>query len=917
MITPGSELPPIIRIKGLSHYYGRKSAVRSIDLDIPALSRVCLVGPDGVGKSTLLGIVAGLRHLQIGDVRVFDGDMRNAAHRNDSVTRIAYMPQGLGQNLYASLSVLENIDFFARLFGLSGKSKRERIEWLLASTDLLPFAGRQAGQLSGGMKQKLGLCCALIRDPEILILDEPTTGIDPLSRRQFWDLIDEISFRHRSMSMVVATAYMEEAERFDRLIMMDDGRILADGPADELKKNIGCRTVEEAYIATLPAEKRRGHQTFSLPPREATTAQAAIEAKHLTKRFGRFTAVDDVSFSIERGEIFGFLGPNGCGKTTTMKMLTGLLRPTKGEALILSTGTKAGSIELRKRIGYMSQSFSLYSELTVRRNLDLHARLFDLPEDEVVRRVNEMAERFDLSDVLDEQAESLPLGIRQRLSLAVAVIHEPEILILDEPTSGVDPVARDRFWEFLIELSRMHEVTVFVTTHYMNEASRCDRVAFMNAGRVLACNTPEKLVEDSGCSTLEQAFITYIREDRGKADETLEKRIHEKPLTHAGPPVVHAGRRWFDIRRFIALAGRETFELLRDPVRFIFALLVAPFLLIMFGYGISTDIEKIRYSVLDRDRTPASRSYLENFSGSRYFQEMKEFQTYETMEKRFQRGEFTVAVEIPQGFERDLKRGRHPAVGLWIDGTMPFRAEAARHYAEAVHQYYIGGLSRKEPANPGQPGLSIEPRYLYNQTMKSRNAIVPGLLAVVLIIVPAMLTAVGVVREKELGTIVNLYSSPMTRLEFLLGKQFPYVVMNFFSFLFMLIMVLGLFGIPFKGSYPALAVGAVLYITASTGLGLLVSTFTRTQMAGLVAAFVVTMIPAFQFSGLLTPVSALIGSAKWMAIFYPAAYFLRITVGTFTKAVGFAELWPDYLVISAMIVFLETAIILMLNKQER
>jgi ribosome-dependent ATPase len=567
----------------------------------------------------------------------------------------------------------------------------------------------------------------------------------------------------------------------------------------------------------------------------------------------------------------------------------------------------------------MSQSFSLYGELTVLQNLELHARLFDLPNGEIQRRVDKMAETFELRNIMDEKAGDLPLGIRQRLSLAVAVIHEPEILILDEPTSGVDPVARDQFWEFLIELSRKKGVTIFITTHYMNEAGRCDRVALMSAGRVLACKAPDLLAKDCECESLEDAFITFIRKDLGEDIGTREEPKPDLTFQNAGSDI-HANnkqRRVFNFRRLAALARRETLELMRDPLRFIFAILVAPFLLVIFGYGISTDVEKIRYSVLDRDQTPASRTYLENFSGSRYFHEEAAFSTYESMEKSFQRGDFTVAIEIPPGFEKDLKRGRQPEIGVWIDGTMPFRAEAARHYIEAVHLGYLMDFSRKFPKGSREFGVRIEPRYLYNQAMKSRNAIVPGLLAVVMIIVPAMLTAVGVVREKELGSITNLYASPVTKLEFLLGKQIPYVVMNLFNFLIMAIMVLEVFGISFKGSSLALIAGAFLYIMASTGLGLLVSTFTQTQMAALVAAFVVTMIPAFQFSGLFSPVSSLVGSAKWMATLYPAAYFLNIGVGTFTKAIGFRELLPNYLVLSIMILALETGIVLLLRKQEK
>jgi ribosome-dependent ATPase len=315
------------------------------------------------------------------------------------------------------------------------------------------------------MKQKLGLCCALIHNPELLIMDEPTTGVDPLSRRQFWELVKEMGTHHGGMSILVATAYMEEAEHLDWLVMMEGGRVLAAGTPAELKALTGAATIEAAYIALLPEEMRVGHRTFVAVDRVVHHDGSAIEAHHLTKRFGDFTAVDDVSFTIPKGEIFGFVGSNGCGKTTTMKMLTGLLHPTQGQAYIFGSSVETGSIELKKRIGYMSQTFSLYGELTVRQNLDMHAHLFDLSADEVPARVDEMARTFELTRVMEDRTESLPLGIRQRLSLAVAAIHSPEILILDEPTSGVDPVARDHFWELLVKLSRENGVTIFVTTH--------------------------------------------------------------------------------------------------------------------------------------------------------------------------------------------------------------------------------------------------------------------------------------------------------------------------------------------------------------------------------------------------------------------------------------------------------------------
>ncbi|KAB2887100.1 MAG: ABC transporter ATP-binding protein, partial [Burkholderiaceae bacterium] len=472
---------------------------------------VGIIGPDGVGKSSLLSLLAGARAVQQGRVEALGGDMASKAHRDRVCPRIAYMPQGLGKNLYPTLSVEENLQFFARLFGHGAAERRRRIDDLTRSTGLHKFLQRPAGKLSGGMKQKLGLCCALIHDPDLLILDEPTTGVDPLARAQFWDLIQRIRRQRPGMSVLVATAYMDEAQRFDWLVAMDDGRVLATGTPAELLARTGCDALESAFIQLLPEEKKRGYQPVEIPPLPADDGTAvAIEARDLTMRFGDFVAVDHVSFRIRRGEIFGFLGSNGCGKSTTMKMLTGLLPASEGQAALFGKPVDPRDVNTRRRVGYMSQAFSLYGELTCEQNLVLHARLFHVPEAEIAARVDEMLQRFDLREVRASLPESLPLGMRQRLSLAVAMVHRPELLILDEPTSGVDPIARDGFWRLLVELSRRDRVTIFISTHFMNEAERCDRISLMHAGKVLDSDAPAALVERRSAHTLEEAFIGYL-----------------------------------------------------------------------------------------------------------------------------------------------------------------------------------------------------------------------------------------------------------------------------------------------------------------------------------------------------------------------------------------------------------------------
>ncbi|OYU98599.1 MAG: hypothetical protein CFE45_15870, partial [Burkholderiales bacterium PBB5] len=403
-----------VQLQQISLRYGPTLALDGVTLDLPAHCTVGLIGPDGVGKSSLLALVAGARALQQGQLQVLGGDMRSTAHRTAVCPRIAYMPQGLGRNLYPTLSVQENLQFFARLFGHRRAEAQRRIQHLTASTGLGAFLDRPAGKLSGGMKQKLGLCCALIHDPDLLILDEPTTGVDPLARAQFWDLIAGIRAQRPAMGVLVATAYMDEAQRFDWLVAMDDGQVLATGTPAQLLARTGCADLEAAFIALLPEEKKRGHQAVTITPLPAAAddspADTAIEARGLTMRFGDFTAVDHVDFRIRRGEIFGFLGSNGCGKSTTMKMLTGLLPATGGQAWLFGQPVAAGDIATRRRVGYMSQGFSLYTELTVRQNLVLHARLFHVPADQIEPRVHEMVGRFGLDEVLDALPESLPLG---------------------------------------------------------------------------------------------------------------------------------------------------------------------------------------------------------------------------------------------------------------------------------------------------------------------------------------------------------------------------------------------------------------------------------------------------------------------------------------------------------------------------
>ncbi len=703
-LTPQDTSPPVALLEHVGQQFGATIALRDISLAIPARRMVGLIGPDGVGKSSLLSLIAGARTIEQGNVMVLGGDMRDVHHRREVCPKIAWMPQGLGKNLYHTLSVYENVDFFARLFGHDKAERELRINELLQSTGLAPFRDRPAGKLSGGMKQKLGLCCALIHDPQLLILDEPTTGVDPLSRAQFWELIDSIRQRQPAMSVLVATAYMEEAERFDWLVAMNAGEVLATGSAAELKAQTGSQTLEQAFIALLPEAQRQAHRAVVIPPRDSREEEIAIEARGLTMRFGNFVAVDHVNFRIARGEIFGFLGSNGCGKSTTMKMLTGLLPASEGEAWLFGQPVDPKDIATRQRVGYMSQAFSLYSELTVRQNLELHARLFHIPDGEIPGRVAEMCERFMLTEVEDALPADLPLGIRQRLSLAVAVIHRPEMLILDEPTSGVDPVARDMFWQLMVDLARQDQVTIFISTHFMNEAERCDRISLMHAGKVLASDTPQALVEQRGSNSLEEAFIAWLKEAQPSSP------VPEEPTSAVASYSRHTTpRQAFSLRRLFSYSRREALELRRDPVRSTLALLGTVILMFIMGYGISMDVEDLRFAVLDRDQTLSSQGWSQNLAGSRYFIEQAPLHSYDELDRRMRDGELAVAIEIPPNFGRDTSGARRckSACG-WTARCPTARKPGAATYSDErsgcrrwpAARAARGAIPRSSPSRP-------------------------------------------------------------------------------------------------------------------------------------------------------------------------------------------------------------------------
>lgn len=1042
-----------VSIQNLSHRYGKTLALDDVSLDIPKGATVGLIGPDGVGKSTLLSLMAGVKVIQDGRVEVLGGDMADKDVRRDLSHRIAFMPQGLGRNLYPTLSVYENIDFHARLFGLDGQERTRQIARLMEATRLAPFSGRAAGKLSGGMKQKLSLCCALVHSPDLLILDEPTTGVDPLSRRQFWALVDDLRREHAGMTVIVATAYIEEAQRFERLLAMDAGRLLENKPTADVLADYGTDVLEEAYVKMLPPEKQQGSGGLDITPFVPDPdAPPAMEAHGLTKRFGDFTAVDHVNFTIQKGEIFGFLGSNGCGKSTTMKMLTGLLEATEGDATLLGKPIDAGGLDTKMRVGYMSQAFSLYEELSVRRNLDLHAKLYQMGA-KGAAAVEEALQQFDLADVADTAPASLPLGIRQRLQLAAACLHHPEVLILDEPTSGVDPAARDMFWRHLLKLSREDKITIFVSTHFMNEAARCDRISFMHKGRVLAVGTPAELAARQNAPDLEEAFVQYLIEAEGgegeerssrqeaaqsesdqrefrqntdgvreqgshtllaetptvgcvaqathaevasgnghsefsddlyeqnatssenehsefrqneqsefrqNVDGVREQSSHTLPVnnkaelseptvgsasqaTHAevasgnghsefsDDPEKHNPRpsenpsatpdtQTFKYRFSMiwTFARREAKELLRDKIRLFFAVFGPLIIMASVSWGVSFDVRNLKFAVYDRDQTAASRELVEYFDGSRYFLQQPPIQSEAEIDTVLKSSGAILVIDIPSGFGRDLARGLKPEVGFYVDGSMPFNATNIRGYISSL----ITAYTKDRIAESGLPvslkaPAGIEPRFMYNQDFDSINAIAPGVMMLVLMMIPAMMSAVGVVREREIGSIANFYASPAAVAQYLIGKQLPYIAVGMVNFAAMMLMIIYLFGVPLKGSFAGLVIGTLLMVSASTALGLLISCFVRSQLAAIFATAIITMIPAQTYSGFLYPLSTMEGGALVIGKTFPSSWYYTVSVGSFTKGLHTADLLHEYAAIAA---FAATSLILaclLLKKQEK
>ena len=603
MVTP-DQSDWVVNVQNFHKRYRKQIAVEGVSFAIQKGEIYGLIGPDGAGKSSLMKAISGILTYDSGSVEVFGTLISSEVSAESVKGRIGFMPQGLGQNLYGELSVEENIDFFAQLREVSPEQLISRKRKLLAMTRLDKFTDRPMKLLSGGMKQKLGLVCTLIHEPELIILDEPTTGVDPVSRRDFWAILTAL-LREQNIAALVSTAYMDEATRFQQLSLMYAGKVIAAGEPSQIIANVPGTLVElvahpqaaalsqlkpifqqveavgavlrvfaegheeaaaikqitsllsdqelssihaskpemeDAFIAllnqahltesdTAPAINRHKDHETDISKKD----ELAIEADNLCRDFGNFRAVDHVSFQVKQGEIFGLLGANGAGKSTVFKMLTGILRPTGGEGKVAGQDMLRATQAIKERIGYMSQAFSLYQDMTVLENIRLYARIYAVPRQQLKQRVDWVIATAGLQGVETRLAGALPMGIRQRLALGCALVHKPTVLFLDEPTSGVDPLGRRRFWDILIQMARVEQVAILVTTHYMSEAEHCDHLALMYAGRIIADATPAQMkkaiVEAAGelleVSTDQPLLALKLIEQAGFEQTALfGKKIH-------------------------------------------------------------------------------------------------------------------------------------------------------------------------------------------------------------------------------------------------------------------------------------------------------------------------------------------------------------------------------------------------------
>ncbi len=930
-----------------------------------------LVGADGSGKTTLMRIIAGLLPLTQGQISVEGIDPMKDLSALRGI--VGYMPQKFG--LYEDLTVIENFKLYADLCGVTGQDYQTEFKQLMKFTNLGPFITRRAGNLSGGMKQKLGLACALLGNPKVLILDEPSVGVDPISRRELWKMVNELIYK--GMTVVWSTSYLNEAELCENVLVLNQGQLIYSGsPKELMAKMEGCSiqvqnlqqsprlvlqnamrldevidgVIQGSYVRLVLKEKNKlpklqaleageGAKFVTVYPRFedvymsllggipksdfflssniqaikiSDQSEIVIEAKDLTKKFDSFVATNKISFKVKRGEIFCLLGPNGAGKSTTFKMMCGLLMPNSGSASILNYDLRKNPHRARQQLGYMAQKFSLYGDLTVQQNLKFFSGIYGLTGKKQTQATDDMIESFNLKPYLQKKAHELPLGFKQRLSLACAIMHKPAILFLDEPTSGVDAIARREFWMRINELVG-NGVTVVVTTHFMEEAEYCDRLVMIYRGQVIACDTPDELKQhirtpENLNPTMEEVFFALIEkfDEDNKSRQSEKEKLGETYETQTqynlGGMQLFQPPAW--LRRLTALCQKEFWQIVRDPSSVLIAFILPLILLFIYGFGINLDTSKIRLGMLMNDHSPEAWRFMQSYADSPYIETLPMTDSLKASEE-LTAGNIRGIVLIQSDFTKRLigHDGIAP-VQVITDGTDPNTANYVINYATGAWKTWLDVRSL-EKANSLFNSINVEPRYWYNPAAISRNFLVPGSIALVMTIIGALLTSLVVAREWERGTMEALLSTRMTRLEFLFSKLIPYYILGIAAMLVCLITAVTILATPFRGSIILLFIVSSLFLGCVLGLGLFLSTVIRNQFKAAWTALNLAYLPAVMLSGFVFEISSMPPLIQGLTYLFPARYFVSSLQTLFLAGnIGYVLILNSFFLLITSVIFL-------------
>ncbi len=963
-MLPESEAGPAILLEGVGKRFtagGRTvGALDGIGARVERGSITGLIGPDGAGKTTLMRLIAGLLRLDRGRIAVLGLDVGTKPLEVQAV--IGYMPQHFG--LYEDLTVAENLDLYADLQGIVVADRPARYVELLHMTGLGPFTGRLAGRLSGGMKQKLGLACTLVRAPRLLLLDEPTVGVDPVSRRELWAIVETLVQREGA-TVLLSTAYLDEAERCGAVLLMHEGRLIGQGAPGEFTSKmagrsfsvavagIGKRRLQERLVATpgvLDAVIQGAHvrvvsetavpptatalgpgfesaEIAATPPRfedsfvallkarngspaarpadpargsalsSTLPAENVIVVEHLSRRFGSFYAVDDVSFAVHKGEVFGLLGANGAGKSTTFRMLCGLLPASAGTLRVAGFDLRRAAATARGRIGYMAQKFSLYGDLSVRENLRFFSSAYGLYGARQRARIAWALEEFELGSFALAASKALPLGYQQRLALACALMHEPDILFLDEPTSGVDPLARREFWRRINGLAE-RGVTILVTTHFMEEAEYCDHLVIMAHGRILAEGTSESIkahYRSAKCPepTMEDAFVALIEENAG-----ADRRMNEvTELPHVTiTPGQHRGTG--AIGRLRGLLRKEFLQIGRDPSSIAIAFLLPVVLLLIFGYGVSLDARNVPVALVIEQPSTDTASFTARFAQSPYFRP-RYFATIQQADRAMDAREVQGIVWLRADFARRLQQGTAAPIGVIVNGVDANDARIIEGYVQQIWADWIATRALDRGVPPPLP-VSVEPRVWFNPAVSSRDYLVPGLIAIIMTLTGALLTAMVIAREWERGTMEALMVTRVSIREILLAKLVPYFVLGMGGMAASVAMAVWLFGVPLRGSPAVLAAAAALFLLAALGMGLLISSVARSQFVAGEIAIIAAFLPAFILSGFLFDIGSMPEAIQVITRLIAARYFVAVLQTLFLAGNVWSVILPNLASLAVM-----------------